>query len=972
MRVEAFRAWLEEGGASAPKAQETRVRALERIENNLGALGSSTSDLEAEWSHDQFGFLREKLHELQKDAKSGGEGFRLLLPKSEKPERRLSNWRRWLNQYGRFLSGETHGTKDADLIRRYVLENYIEPARERDDNETEILVKDVNDALDLKEAWPNICQSLTGPMFQELAGVPPPQRFGANMSTATRFRFDLYPEDYWAEAILRERYGEPVNRTLKIVAFALPDQREVALDLESSKALLWFEGALPEDLIAQAEITEYGATEGRNSNLTARLRHKGALARPVSSVTVPNGATMRELLDYYDENSPAFGSKMTNEEILRHFDGDAHFRRARQSWTSEQTDAFCRIALAAHEAGFDWWHVAIPSTPVRFGRKSAGRKQAEGVQGYLSVEKPKLSFNDPSVCVDLGLPNFPVDLDHAPAFASALAAHAGAIASWKAPVPARPGLWPDQAGTEENVDEFEGSSKPEPVNLILYGPPGTGKTYRTAYEAVRLCGDQTTFSEDSAGRKALMDRYAELVKARQIEFVTFHQSFSYEEFVEGLRPETTTGDDQAASGGFRLEPRDGIFREIALRAEEARTTGQSGVPFDLTGRRVFKMSLGRAGVEDYIFDEAIDGGYAGLGYGGQIDWSPYDSYKAIHDRWNQDHPDTNGNDANIAQMSRFRVDMKKGDIIVVSHGNHKIRAIGEVAGPYEYDPTGEYFHRRKVDWLKVFKDPLPSDIIYDVQLIQSSCYLLNEKHLNRRALANLLPGKGAGDASPKQFVLIIDEINRANISKVFGELITLIEPDKRLGMDNALKVRLPYSKREFGVPSNLHILGTMNTADRSITLLDTALRRRFRFEELAPDPTKLGQSIEGVPLRAVLETINKRIEYLLDRDHVVGHAFFMGDGGKDRAAIDRTMRFKVIPLLQEYFFEDWSRIHAVLGSGFIEGKPLSPPPGIEGTRERKSWSVRPSFPGNAFDILLAGVPVEPTAEDEDEPAQMAK
>lgn len=516
---------------------------------------------------------------------------------------------------------------------------------------------------------------------------------------------------------------------------------------------------------------------------------------------------------------------------------------------------------------------------------------------------------------------------------------------------------------------------PNPTNLLLYGPPGTGKTYRTALEAVRLCGDLTVFQDNKEGREALMKRYRSLMEAHQIEFVTFHQNFSYEEFVEGLRPQTEPVEERPAeqqghgsrptTGGFRLEPQSGIFRELAVLAEAAQRTANER-PFELGGRKVFKMSLGRAGVEDHIFQDAVDGDYIVLGWGGDVDWSNYNSYDAIHAKWNEDHPGTNGNDANIVQTTRFRADMAEGDLVIVSYGNHKIRAIAEVTGPYQFQPDAgsEYHHRRSVRWLKVFDEPIPSTVVYDVPFIQWSCYLLKDKHLNRAALANLLPGEGESQSEPKQFVLIIDEINRANISKVFGELITLIEPDKRLGMPNELKVRLPYSKREFGVPANLHIVGTMNTADRSIALLDTALRRRFKFEELAPDSSLLPEYLDGVPIRAVLDRINRRLEYLLDRDHAIGHAFFMGDQCQGRAVIDDVMRFKVIPLLQEYFFEDWSRIHAVVGGGFIEGAVLAPPPGIEGSSERKSWRVRRPFQRDAYERLL-GKNLEAASGEED-------
>lgn len=510
---------------------------------------------------------------------------------------------------------------------------------------------------------------------------------------------------------------------------------------------------------------------------------------------------------------------------------------------------------------------------------------------------------------------------------------------------------------------------PSPTNLILYGPPGTGKTYATAREAVRLCGEDVP--ED---REALMALYRALHQKGRIGFVTFHQNFAYEDFVEGLRP-VTSG---SGSAGFALEPQDGVFKQIAslaaLPAAPGSSTASSSEPGLIADdTALFRMSLGDAADPryDWVFDQSIAQGCALFSFV-DVDWSParFDDPAQILAELRRRFPDkdyTAGSGA-VESTHMFRNLVRRGDIIVVSKGKKLFRAVGIVEGDYEFAPRGEprYSHRRKVRWLWHDHDGLPVSALRDRQFGINTISRLPREGLNLAVLDRLV-GDGEGRQpllAPLSHVLIIDEINRANISKVFGELITLLEPDKRLGMPNALTVRLPYSKTEFGVPANLHVIGTMNTADRSIAQLDTALRRRFTFREMAPKPDLLA-TVGGIDLPRVLTTINERIEYLVDREHRIGHAFFIYCRSRDD--VNAVMRDKVIPLLQEYFFEDWSRIAAVVGPGFIGKRWLKPPPGISGREDIDSWYVRATFEGDAYASLVGGAEV--TADEAPTPTQ---
>jgi SpoVK/Ycf46/Vps4 family AAA+-type ATPase len=441
-----------------------------------------------------------------------------------------------------------------------------------------------------------------------------------------------------------------------------------------------------------------------------------------------------------------------------------------------------------------------------------------------------------------------------------------------------------------------------PLNVILYGPPGTGKTYAVTELALQRLNPEFLDVERSRGE--LQERLAVLQREGRAVFTTFHQSFSYEDFIEGIKPVSAGLDSGDAAGSVAYELSSGVLKRLAERAATPPLAPEFSDLNPLGS--VWKISLDWAGGESATREHCLDHGEARLGYA---------HVGPFHEA------------ADISGAPKaFFQGMQPGDLLLVSGSNTSVRAAGIVTGEYQYEeqvPPGvkpEYRNVRKVTWIArdlnvPFKEKLGRNFS------QKSLYSLDltvPEVLEYLRAQGALPQAG-GATAPLPHVLIIDEINRGNVSKVFGELITLLELSKRQGREEATTVELPYSKRPFSLPDNLYVIGTMNTADQSLARLDSALRRRFDFVEMLPRPELLHVTTDGIDLRKLLYAVNRRITLLQGRDSTLGHAYLLGLNAQSTVTdVARIFRQRVLPLLEEYFFDDWRRIRVVLGD---EAKP---------------------------------------------------
>jgi 5-methylcytosine-specific restriction enzyme B len=550
------------------------------------------------------------------------------------------------------------------------------------------------------------------------------------------------------------------------------------------------------------------------------------------------------------------GSSLSDEDLLKHFDGKPAFQTFRASWSPKDKALFCRLARAVHVAGLDWWHMG-KGIQVRFGRKNPGSERAVGVLGVVrGTRTRKISWTRPVGAVTK-LNREPLTEDLVAQIEAALSTERETLAEWLVLEFERPGLWPDQLREDplEPGDDMEDEEASDTkltlpaFNRIYYGPPGTGKTYQLS-KLLRQEYEQPMASiSDKEWREQLV--------ATRIASLTWWEGVAAALYELGGKAKVAQLYEHpfiraiAAAKGRSQNVTQTLWGTLQHHTVDESTTVK-------TKQRVAPA----------VFDKTSDSTWQFAG-----DWRE-----------------------SCAELIEAVDDYKAG---APSSGSVQRYSFVTFHQSYGYEEFVEGL--RPV----LSNDAESGEIQYE---IRSGTF----KELCRRARS----------APDQRFAMVIDEINRGNISKIFGELITLIEADKREGAENAMSVTLPYSGESFSVPGNVDIIGTMNTADRSLALLDTALRRRFEFIESMPDPSVLAGTIVSyndvdIDIEQLLTMLNKRIEALYDRDHTVGHAYFTRL--KDLEAADRfselktIFRNKIIPLLEEYFFEDWQKIRLVLG-----------------------------------------------------------
>jgi len=479
----------------------------------------------------------------------------------------------------------------------------------------------------------------------------------------------------------------------------------------------------------------------------------------------------------------------------------------------------------------------------------------------------------------------------------------------------------EESDTEEIIDKnkifFDMDNKS--LNQILFGPPGTGKTYNTINLAVRIAYPEKydqfketptdTPAQQEEKRKEMTDFFRKNLYDSQnnckgrIVFTTFHQSMAYEDFIEGIKP---VDPKKSMKNFLEYNVVDGIFKDFCNHARNSEIIKKTSLSKDqFNNARFVKLNFATENSE--VAKDCIRNNY--ITFYPEITFNLSDE-KEISKKYYDDKNDIN----ELIQPYNF----SKPLIFIITLNEEQCLGVGKVIGEYEFNPDKSYKHSRKIEWFN--KIPFSTyNILEPSEASKGTILIFNNDKIKKDFFFESNKIENIVYAEKPNYVFIIDEINRGNIAQIFGELITLIEDSKREGEQEEMKAILPYSKDSFSVPKNLYIIGTMNTADRSVEALDSALRRRFSFIEMMPNKSVINPAVipnTGINLQDLLSIINKRLEVLLSKEHTIGHTYLLGI--KNVADLKHAFNNKIIPLLKEYFYGDFGKISMVIGKGFVD------------------------------------------------------